>query len=147
MSRDVTSQSSIRLQVIGLYEPSTEHMCSTGQVRQGAFSTLLVSIGSLVAKSLYVHLPFSNIFSLLIRARRSRRIATREPSRLVRSSSFQSSDCNMPPLPFDTIVRNTLPVRSSIWASFRSKHSYPEDTSFDTQLINNPFWPRTLMHG
>ena len=116
--KDTVIQSSTRPQLWGLYRLSIEHICSPGQLRQGADSIHSILIGRLIGRSLYVHLPFSKNLTLLISERFSREAASREPSLLLSSRSFQSLDWTMPPFPLSVIILRPLPARSSISVQF-----------------------------
>ena len=132
---DTIIQSSTKRQLFGLYRLSIEHICSTGQLRQGADSIQSILTGSLVGRSLYDQRPFSKNFTLLISDRFSSEIATREPSRLLRSNSFQSLDWIIPSLPLFVIILRLFPARSSISAHFPIKESTSIMISLNSYLI------------
>src|SRR5579864_1507495 len=89
-------------QVKGLTSVVTEHFDSTGQTMQGADSIDEMFAGRRRGVSLYVHLPSSRTFTLLIIPLFSSLIASREPSLLVRPSSFQISLWSTPSFPLST---------------------------------------------
>lgn len=68
----------------GLTTPAREHFEAYGQVVHGDCSIDLTSTGARSGVSLYVHLPLSSIFSLRIIPRLSSRMASLEPSLLLR---------------------------------------------------------------
>ena len=101
----------------GLTTPAREHFEAYGQVVHGDCSIDLTSTGARSGVSLYVHLPLSSIFSLRIIPRLSSRMASLEPSLLLRASSFQRTLCKTPSFPCSETSLQTLDIKSSAKSS------------------------------